>query len=107
MVVTQGDRGGLVMEAGPDGPGHPWLYPPVRSHDPVDPTGAGDVFLAALAAARIEPELLQRRRGFDLLLAAAAASLVLEGPGLHGVPQLSAVLERMAAARRGSEPAIS
>ena len=90
------------MEGGPDGPGHPRHYPPVPSHDPIDPTGAGDVFLAALAAARIEPRLVGGRieAGYDLLLAAAAASLVLEGPGLLGVPDRAAVLERMAAARR-------
>lgn len=101
LAVTRGDRGGLVMEGGPDGPGHPRHYPPVRSHDPIDPTGAGDVFLAALAAARIEPRLVAGRvdAGFDLLLAAAAASLVLEGPGLLGVPDRAAVAERMAAAR--------
>jgi sugar/nucleoside kinase (ribokinase family) len=102
LVVTQGDRGGLVMEAGPDRPGHPRHYPPVRSHDPVDPTGAGDVFLAALAAARIDPRLVGGRigAGFDLLLAASAASLVLEGPGLLGVPDRRAVMERIAMARR-------
>ena len=79
LAVTRGDRGGLVMEGGPDGPGHPRHYPPVRSHDPIDPTGAGDVFLAALAAARIEPRLVAGRidAGFDLLLAAAR----LEGTG--------------------------
>jgi sugar/nucleoside kinase (ribokinase family) len=101
LAVTRGDRGGLVMGGGPDGPGHPRHYPPVRSHDPIDPTGAGDVFLAALAAARIEPRLVAGRldAGFDLLLAAAAASLVLEGPGLLGVPDRGAVTERMAAAR--------
>jgi sugar/nucleoside kinase (ribokinase family) len=101
LAVTRGDRGGLVMEGGPDGPGHPRHYPPVRSHNPIDPTGAGDVFLAALAAARIEPRLVAGRldAGFDLLLAAAAASLVLEGPGLLGVPDRAAVAERMAAAR--------
>jgi sugar/nucleoside kinase (ribokinase family) len=104
LVVTQGDRGGLVLEAGTDGPGHPRHYPPVRSHDPVDPTGAGDVFLAALAAARIEPRLVGGRidAGYDLLLAAAAASLVLEGPGLLGVPDRAAIRERVAAARRES-----
>jgi sugar/nucleoside kinase (ribokinase family) len=102
LAVTQGDRGGLVLEAGPDGPGHPRHYPPVRSHAPIDPTGAGDVFLAALAAARIEPRLVGGRigAGFDLLLAAAAASLVLEGPGMLGVPDRGAVIERIAAARR-------
>lgn len=102
LAVTQGDRGGLVMETGPDGPFRSRHYPPVRSHAPIDPTGAGDVFLAALAAARIEPRLVGGRigAGFDLLLAAAAASLVLEGPGLLGVPDRGAVIERIAAARR-------
>lgn len=102
LVVTQGDRGGIVLEAGSGRLGHPRHYPPVRSHAPIDPTGAGDVFLAALAAARIEPRLVGGRigAGFDLLLAAAAASLVLEGPGLLGVPDRSAVSERIAAARR-------
>jgi sugar/nucleoside kinase (ribokinase family) len=102
LAMTQGDRGGLVMVAGPDGPVHPRHYPPVRSHDPIDPTGAGDVFLAVLAAARIEPGLVGGRigGGFDLLLAAAAASLVLEGPGLLGVPDRAAVIERITTARR-------
>lgn len=98
LAVTEGDRGGLVMEGGPGGPHHIRLYPAVRSHHSVDPTGAGDVFLAALAAARIEPRLVHGRlaAGLDLLLAAAAASLVLEGPGLHGVPHRDAVRARMA-----------
>ncbi len=98
LAVTQGDRGGIVVEAGPDGPTSLRHYPAVRSHTTVDPTGAGDVFLAALAAARIEPRLVGGRiaQGFDLLLAAAAASLVLEGPGLDGVPGRDAVRRRMA-----------
>ena len=84
-------EGGLTAD-------HPRHYPPVRSHAPIDPTGAGDVFLAALAAARIEPRLVGGRidEGFDLLLAAAAASLVLEGPGLLGVPDRGDVARRMA-----------
>jgi sugar/nucleoside kinase (ribokinase family) len=80
----------------------------VPSHAVVDPTGAGDVFLAALAAARIAPRLVGGRigQGFDLLLAAAAASLVLEGPGMLGVPTRDAVRIRMAAAlQRRSAPA--
>ena len=58
------------------------------------------MFLAALAAARIEPRLVGGRigQGFDLLLAAAAASLVLEGPGMLGVPTRAAVRQRMAEA---------
>ena len=79
-------------------------YPAVPSPAIVDPTGAGDVFLAALAAARIEPALVGGRvgRGFDLLLAAAASSLVLEGPGTMGVPDRAAVRARMAAAIRNT-----
>jgi sugar/nucleoside kinase (ribokinase family) len=100
LAVTQGDHGGLVAHGSrADGAAALELrhYPAVPSHDPVDPTGAGDVFLAALAAARIEPRLVGGRigQGFDLLLAAAAASLVLEGPGLFGVPLRDAVRLRM------------
>jgi sugar/nucleoside kinase (ribokinase family) len=100
LAVTQGDHGGLVLEAGSDGADRERYYPPVRSHNPVDPTGAGDVFLAALAATRIEPRLVGGRtaKGLDLLVAAAAASLVLEGPGLLGVPDRAAVRQRIAAA---------
>ena len=107
LAVTQGDNGGLVLEATQDGPGHPRYYPPVRSHNPIDPTGAGDVFLAALAAARFEPRLVGHRidAGFDLLLAAAAASLVLEGPGMLGVPDRAAVRQRIAASRLESSSA--
>jgi sugar/nucleoside kinase (ribokinase family) len=103
LAVTQGDRGGLVVH-GSRGDHAAALelrhYPAVPSHHPVDPTGAGDVFLAALAAARIEPRLVGGRigQGFDLLLAAAAASLVLEGPGMLGVPSRAAVRRRMAEA---------
>jgi sugar/nucleoside kinase (ribokinase family) len=111
LAVTQGDHGGLVVH-GAHGEGDGALdlrhYPAVPSHEIVDPTGAGDVFLAALAAARIEPRLVGGRigQGFDLLLAAAAASLVLEGPGIHGVPMRDAVRGRMTEAiRRQANPA--
>ncbi|HET7701961.1 MAG TPA: PfkB family carbohydrate kinase [Candidatus Limnocylindrales bacterium] len=100
LAVTQGDQGGLIVH-GAHGDHEAALelrhYPAVPSRAAVDPTGAGDVFLAALAAARIEPRLVGGRigQGFDLLLAAAAASLVLEGPGMFGVPERSAVRDRM------------
>jgi sugar/nucleoside kinase (ribokinase family) len=97
LAVTQGDRGGVVLEAGRDAPRRLRHYPAIRSHQVVDATGAGDVFLAALAAARIEPRLVGGRiaSGHDLLLAAAAASLVIEGIGLHGVPDREAVRARI------------
>jgi sugar/nucleoside kinase (ribokinase family) len=102
LVLTQGDHGGLVMTAGPNGPAAMYHYPAIRSAAIVDPTGAGDVFLAALLAARAEPRLVGGRldRRFDVLLAAAVASLVLEGRGLLGVPERSAVRRRMSAARQ-------
>ena len=100
LAVTQGDRGGLVVHGAHrdrDAALELRHYPAIPSRTPVDPTGAGDVFLAALAAARIEPRLVGGRigQGFDLLLAAAAASLVLEGLGMLGVPTRSAVRTRM------------
>jgi sugar/nucleoside kinase (ribokinase family) len=103
LAITQGDHGGLIAH-GSRGDHAAALelrhYPAIPSHAAVDPTGAGDVFLAALAAARIEPRLVGGRigQGFDLLLAAAAASLVLEGPGMLGVPTRDAVRRRMAEA---------
>jgi sugar/nucleoside kinase (ribokinase family) len=102
LVLTQGDHGGLVMTAGQDGPDGMYHYPAIRSTAIVDPTGAGDVFLAALLAARAEPRLVGGRldRHFDLLLAAAVASLVLEGRGLLGVPERAAVRRRMTGARQ-------
>jgi sugar/nucleoside kinase (ribokinase family) len=105
LAVTQGDRGGLIIH-GAHGDRDAELelrhYPAIPSHTAVDPTGAGDVFLAALAAARIEPRLVGGRigQGFDLLLAAAAASLVLEGHGMLGVPLRAAVRQRMSEARQ-------
>lgn len=98
LAITQGDRGGLVGDGIEGDVVHLRHYPAVASHAIVDPTGAGDVFLAALAAARIEPRLVHGRigQGLDLLLAAAAASLVLEGIGLLGVPSRDAVRRRMA-----------
>jgi hypothetical protein len=98
LAVTQGVRGGLIAD-GVDGD-RPRLrhYPAIPSAGSVDPTGAGDVFLAAFAAARIEPRLVggRIRQGFDVALAAATASLVVEAPGLHGVPDRDAVRRRMA-----------
>jgi sugar/nucleoside kinase (ribokinase family) len=104
LAVTRGIEGGLVMEAAADGPARMRRYPAVPSGGIVDATGAGDVFLAALAAARIEPRLVGGRigQGYDVLLAAAAASLVLEGPGLLGVADRDAVRRRMTEARNRS-----
>ena len=102
LCLTQGAKGGIAMIAGGDGPSHMRRWPPIPPAAQVDPTGAGDVFLAALLAAYAEPRLIGARfaQGYDLLLAAAASSLVLEGPGLLGVPAREAVRLRIGQAPR-------
>jgi len=91
LVATNGTNGGEVLEVGAEGlPTSSWRYMAVSPDRVIDPTGAGDVFLAAMLAARLDPSL-----GPDVLVAAAAASLVIEGAGTAAVPTRAAVLERM------------
>ena len=107
VLVTSGARGGLAAEVGPDGLERLHHYPALRPDRFVDPTGAGDVFLATVLAARTKPQLVGGRiaQHYDLLLAAAAASLLVEGPGLDGVPGRDAIRRRMADAAARREPA--
>src|SRR6185503_8503540 len=98
LVWTDGAAGGRVMRrdaAGGRLPAGP--YPAIPSDRVVDPTGAGDVFLAAMLATLLQPSLADGLDGATTF-AAAAASLVVEGPGLLGVPDLAAVLRRAARA---------
>jgi sugar/nucleoside kinase (ribokinase family) len=112
LALTDGVRGGHIVSTDPAGhastPAH---YPASPSDVTIDPTGAGDVFLAALLAAIIVPGLASRAGAPDATavplpggdptvsaaaqFAAAAASLVVEAPGLAGVPDLDAVLARL------------
>lgn len=99
LLVTNGARGGMAIDV--DAAGRPTrhrTWPAIPALDPVDPTGAGDTFLAAAFAARMEPRLVGGRTegSWDLRLGAAAASLVCEAPGLLGVPTRAAVARRMA-----------
>jgi len=102
LCITQGNRGGLAVAVGEGGAHSLRRWPAIPSAAEIDPTGAGDVFLAGLLAAHAEPRLIGGRfaRGYDLLLAAAAASLVLERPGLLGVPERDGVRRRIALAPR-------
>lgn len=110
LAFTDGYHGGELITLMPDGQERTerWVAaPPDRV---VDPTGAGDVFLAALLAAMVRPDLTVRaaRRSIgDLEFAAAAASLVVEAPGLFGVADHAAVLtrlERLVSSTEHAEP---
>lgn len=105
LALTNGHDGGRLLTVMPGGQtsSQPWAaVPPERI---VDPTGAGDVFLAALMAAIIRPDLTSHaqpaRPVADLAFAATVASFVVEAPGLTGVPDRAAVLARLATANRG------
>lgn len=93
LVITEGADGGRVV--GPDERGRRAYgrYPAIPSDGIVDPTGAGDVFLAAWLAATISPSIAETDDA--LVFAAAAGSLALEGLGLAGVADLAAVRARM------------
>lgn len=94
LVLTRGMRGGIVARR-TEGEPRMRRYPAIPPARTVDPTGAGDVFLAALVAACISRGSVPVRIGSGALrLAAAAASLAVEAPGLTGVASLEAVLAR-------------
>jgi hypothetical protein len=98
LAVTDGERGGTLLrnaDGGEAALARP--YPAIPSDAIVDPTGAGDVFLAAMLGTMVQPALLD---GLDdpTTLAAAAASLTIEAPGLLGVPDLTEVRRRAARA---------
>jgi sugar/nucleoside kinase (ribokinase family) len=102
LLVTLGSQGGLLVRDGRDGRTETLRYLPTATDDETDPTGAGDTFLAALQASVLRPAVVGRRRSrhrLDLRFAAAAGSLVVEGPGLDGVPDRAAVLVRRARER--------
>jgi sugar/nucleoside kinase (ribokinase family) len=98
MLLTNGIHGGdahiVAADGGIAGTRH-WHSIPIERY--VDPVGAGDTFLSGVFAAWVRPSLLDTWKGGDgdLRLGAAAGSLILEGPGLFGVPDHDAALRRM------------
>jgi len=95
LAVTAGLSGGLYLWRTPAGPLEGCAWPALQAGQHVDPTGAGDVFLAALLAAHLA---LGRDRGGErgaLRFAAAAASLSVEGVGLSAVPDLARIWRRL------------
>ncbi len=106
LLLTDGVHGGLATDVpggGAVGRQRRWASIPVEHY--VDPVGAGDTFLAGVFAARVDPSLASAWRGDDpdLRLGAACGSLVLEGPGLFGVPDLEAAQHRMLRGRGSAD----
>lgn len=95
LAVTAGRRGGLYLRRTREGALEALAWPALAAGREVDPTGAGDVFLAALLAAHLalgRAGIGERRA---LRFAAAAASLAVEGVGLSAVPDLARVRRRL------------
>ena len=102
LLVTQGGHGGLLATTGDDGPVEVLRYLPTPTEHEVDPTGAGDTFLAALLAVFVRPRVAGSpgtSSARALRFAAAAGSLAVEDVGLAGVPDRTSVLIRRARER--------
>jgi len=102
LAVTQGLDGGLLLTLGTDGPTRTVRWRPARSDREVDPTGAGDTFLAALVATAAHPHIAGHQRSLvDVRVAAAAGALAVEEHGLAGVPDRGQVVARVVRERVG------
>jgi len=94
LIITEGREGGLLVRVGEVGARETFRYPSVTSDRELDPTGAGDTFLAALLVSAIRADGIDGAGSgppLDLAFAAAAGSLVVEGPGLSAVPDRGSV----------------
>lgn len=88
IVLTAGESGGVALVGG-----RMRRYDAIKSRGIVDATGAGDVFIAALAAAWFLTGQLATPA--TLRFAAAAASCSVEGAGVSGVPTRADVASRL------------
>jgi sugar/nucleoside kinase (ribokinase family) len=92
IVLTAGEGGGMALRGS-----RLIRYRSTRADECVDPTGAGDVFMAALMTAWLLTGEVATPA--TLGFAAAAGSCAVEGVGLAGAPTRSQVVARLRAAR--------
>ncbi len=100
LAVTAGASGGVIVWRSDTRRLQGRRWDAVAPRRVVDPTGAGDVFLAALLAARLVLGWAPEAAPASLRFAATAASLSVEGEGLLGVPDLLAIRHRLREVRR-------
>jgi sugar/nucleoside kinase (ribokinase family) len=98
MLFTNGVHGGTAYKRAGTADqleARHWHSIPIRKY--VDPVGAGDTFLSGVFAVWVDPATTSGWDGPDpdLRLGAAVGSLILEGPGVFGVPYLADAIERM------------
>jgi sugar/nucleoside kinase (ribokinase family) len=93
MAVSAGAAGGLLLRRRADGRLAARRYGAVPAARAVDLTGAGDAFFAGWIAAELT--MGAPSDGRALHIAAAAASLKVEGYGLDGLPTTAALRGRL------------
>ncbi|OGN87501.1 MAG: hypothetical protein A2X23_03350 [Chloroflexi bacterium GWC2_73_18] len=99
LVLTEGIRGGMLFRRESDG----WRsrrYRAAWASPELDPTGAGDVFLAGYVAATLDRGLVPPGGDEDegrLAVAAVAAAISVEAHGLTGAPDRDTLMRRLAA----------
>lgn len=95
LLLTAGLVGGVLIRFDEGRLTRMRAYPSIRSLHEVDPAGAGDTMLSGLTAARIVLDEDGSVRGRDLRIGAAAASVLVEGPGLNSVPYFGQLRARL------------
>ena len=95
LLLTAGLTGGMLLHFDAGRITGARAYPSIESRVEVDPAGAGDTMLAGLVAARFAAGPEAQELGRDLCTGAAAASVLVEGPGMDSVPTFAQLFGRL------------